>query len=293
MSEEFFKATETRYSDINFKEKWDKKCATFFDNFTYLNSEVLIQDQIGKLTHVGINSIKNSSSLIQNMTSENIQVMEDQLKTVIGEMSALTNKFDILEKALKQKTGLFSSKTSSQVFFETFKQEERLIRQQINELNLKGQSLEDVKNNLQHNIEQLIDAYVLLERDLRLLKLAEESLGNNDKALIPKVYNKNMFDITNVKSELLTHQQIVYQKYAGIRILMENVLNCHKNINYVSRVTFSVIMNVVELQQIITLGQTKFNDKQNQALVKVKAALSMVANELKSIAAQPFASHSN
>jgi hypothetical protein len=291
MSQEFFKSVEDRYSDRNFKEKWDQKCNTFFDNFIYLNSEVLIEDQVQKLTHVGIKSIANSGLLIQKMTSENLDMMQDQLGTVIKDISVLSGKFDLLEKAIKSRTGLFSSKTPTQVFFETFKNEERIIRQQINELNLKGHSLEEVKNNLEHNIEQLIDCYALLGRDLRFIKQAEEKLGNHEKALVAKVFNKNLFDITNIKSDLLTHQQILFQKFAGVKILLQNILNCNKNINYISRVTYSAVMNVVELQQIIALGQSKLDEKQTQALVKAKEALLLVTTDLKIVAATPFAVH--
>lgn len=291
MSQEFFKSVEDRYSDRNFKEKWEQKCNTFFDNFIYLNSEILIEDQIQKLTHVGIKSIANSGILIQKMTSENLDMMQDQLGNVIKDIANLSGKFDVLEKAIKARTGFFSSKTPTQVFFETFKKEELIIRQQINELNLKGHLLEDVKKNLEHNIEQLIDCYVLLERDLHLIKKAEEKLGSSEKALVEKLFNKNLFDITNIKSDLLTHQQILFQKFAGVKILLQNVLNCHKNISYISRVTYSAVMNVVELQQIIALGQSNLDKKQTQALIKAKETLLLVTTDLKIVAATPFAIH--
>lgn len=291
MSQEFFKSVEDRYSDRNFKEKWDQKCNTFFDNFIYLNSEVLIEDQVQKLTHVGIKSISNSGIIIQEITSENLDMMQDQLGSVIKDIATLSGKFDVLEKAIKARTGFFSSRTPTQVFFETFKKEELIIRQQINELNLKGHLLEDVKKNLEHNIEQLIDCYVLLERDLHLIKQAEEKLGSSDKALVAKLFNKNLFDITNIKSDLLTHQQILFQKFAGVKILLQNVLNCHKNINYISRVTYSAVMNVVELQQIIALGQSNLDKKQTQALIKAKETLLLVTTDLKIVAATPFAIH--
>lgn len=291
MSQEFFKSVEDRYSDRNFKEKWEQKCNTFFDNFIYLNSEVLIEDQVQKLTHVGIKSISNSGILIQKMTSENLNMMQDQLGSVIKDIATLSGKFDVLEKAIKSRIGFFSSKTSTQVFFETFKKEEQIIRHQINELNLKGCLLEDVKNNLEHNIEQLIDCYVFLERDLRLIKQAEEKLGSSEKALVAKLFNKNLFDITSIKSDLLTHQQIIFQKFAGVKILLQNVFNCYKNINYISRVTYSVVMNVVELQQIITLGQSNLDEKQTQVLIKVKEALLLATTDLKIVASTPFAIH--
>lgn len=291
MSQEFFKLVEERYSDLSFKEKWVQKCTTFFNNFSYLNSEVLIEDQIQKLTHVGINSISNSGILIQKMTSENMDIMQDQLSYVIKDIGLLSSKFEVLEKAIKSRTGLFSSKTSTQVFFEAFKQEERVIRQQINELNLKGNSLEDLKNGLEHNIEQLTDCYALLERDLRFIKESEEKIGRNEKSLIVKIYNNNLFEITNIKSDLLTQQQIIFQKFAGVKILLQNVLNCNRNINYISRVTYSAVMNVVELQQIITLSQSKLDEKQTMALMKAKEALLLVTTDLKIIAATPFANH--
>ena len=50
-------------------------------------------------------------------------------------------------------------------------------------------------------------------------------------------------------------------------------------------------MNVVELQQIITLGQSKLDDKQTQALIKAKEALLLVTTDLKIVAATPFAIH--
>lgn len=291
MNPEFFKLVEEQNSDINLKQKWNQKSTNFFDNFCYLNTDILIEDQILKLTHVGINSITQSGDLIQKMTNENLSFMHDELHSIINDMSALNTKFEILEKSIKSKTGLFSNKNSNEKFFNTFKEEENIIRQQINELNFKGKSLQEIKSNLDNNLKQLIDCYILLERDLKLLKEADSKLGNHDKESIKKIYNDNLFELTEIKSELLIHQQLIFQKYAGIQILLSNVLNCHKNINYISRVTYSAIMNVVEFQQIITLGQKNLDENQKISFQKVKEGLITVTQNLKAITSNPFTFH--
>lgn len=293
MNKEFFQKIEERYSDRNFKEKWEDKCSNFIDNFSYLNSEELIEDQIKKLTHVGIRSISESSSLIQKLTSENLDIMQNQLSDIIKDMNTLNNQFDLLEKSIKARPGIFSKKNSNQIFFETFKKEEKNIRSQINELKLKGHSLEEIKQNLEQSVNQLIDSYTLLERDIKFLKKADESFSTSLKNSVVEIYNNNLFEITDIRGEILTHQQIIFQKFAGIQILMENVLNCQKNINYISRITYSAVMNVVELQQILTFGQSSLDESQKNSFSKAKEALLCVTDELKTITSKPFIAHGN
>ena len=168
------------------------------------------------------------------------------------------------------------------------KEEQKTIRQQINELNIKEHDLYAVKENLENNVERLIDSYVLLDRDLRLLKSAEEKLSKSENPAILKVFNKYLFEITGIKTDLLTHQQIIFQKYAGLKILLKNVFNCHKNIKYISQVTHNVIMNIAELQQIISLSQSTLNNKETDSLKKIKETLTLATTDLKLISAQPF-----
>ena len=206
-------------------------------------------------------------------------------------MSALNSKFDILEKSIKTKTGIFSQKNSNEFFFNTFKEEENIIRKQINELNFKGERLQEFKNNLEINLKQLIDCYILLERDLKLLKEADQKLGKHDKENINRIYKEYLLELTEIKSDLLIHQQLIFQKYAGIQILFSNIFNCNKNINYIARVTYSAIMNVVELQQILKLGQKQLDENQKVSFQNVKEKLINVTQNLKVITSNPFTSH--
>lgn len=288
MSQEFFDMIEEKLTTASVTKKWTQKTVNFFENFSYLNSEILIEDQVEKLTHIGVNSIGQSGQLIQGITTETLNMIDQQLKTIIKDVADLTIKFDSLDKVLKQKQGFFSSKKPSEAFFEMFQEEQKMIRQQINELNLKEHDLYAVKENLEHNVEKLIDSYVLLDRDLHLLKSAEEKLSKSSNPLIVKIFNKYLFEITGIKTDLLTHQQIIFQKYAGLKILLKNVFNCHKNIKYISQVTHNVIMNIAELQQIISLSQSTMSNKETDSLKKLKETLTLATTDLKLIAAQPF-----
>ena len=81
MNPEFFKLVEVHYSGIKLKQTWNQKIQIFFDNFSYLNIDLLVDDQIKKLTHVGINSIIQSSALIQKMTNDNLKFIKFKRKT--------------------------------------------------------------------------------------------------------------------------------------------------------------------------------------------------------------------
>ena len=105
MSQEFFDMIEEKLTTASVTKKWTQKTVNFFENFSYLNSEILIEDQVEKLTHIGVNSIGQSGQLIQGITTETLNMIDQQLKTIIKDVADLTIKFDSLDKVLKQKIG--------------------------------------------------------------------------------------------------------------------------------------------------------------------------------------------
>lgn len=290
MNEEFFTMIEQKATQSAMASKWQKKATSFFENFSYLNVDVLIEDQISKLTHVGVSSITQSSEMIAKMTSETMSMIDSQLKTIIKDVGEITTMFEHLEKTLNKKNGFFSFSNSSPFdnFVTLFQSQQDSIRQKINALNFKEHDLSSVKNQLENNIEKLTDVYALLQRDLDVINLAEKKLPYHSNELIVKIYNQYNLEILGIKTDLLTHQQIIYQKYAGIQILLQNVFNCHRNIKHISQVTHNVLMNVAELQQIMSLSQVVVSGKENASLVKLRNTLTLVTTDLKLIAAQPF-----
>lgn len=286
MTQELLEAVKEKMPQLS--TKWDKKTLSFFDNFVYLNAPVLIEDQIEKLTHLGINSINRSSEMVKDITDQTLDMIDNELKGIITQIGDLSQKFDLLDKTLKQKQGFFSSKTPSQAFFEIFKSSQNEIRQKIKDLNLKEQNLRQIKENLETSIDEMIEVYIWLERDLKVIKMAEEKLANHTNPEVVKIYKSYDFDLTTIKTDLLTHQQIIFQKFAAIKILLKNVFNCHKNISYITQVTHGVIMNIAELQQIISLSQSTVAEKDIQALKQLRDTLTLATTDIKIIAAQPF-----
>ena len=291
MNENFARLVEKKSNQIPAVSKWQKKITSYFDSFSYINSADLIEEHIGKLTHIGVNSIRASSDLVAAMTSETMNMIDSQLKVIITEISQLTSQFESLEKTLTQKKGFFSKKTSAELFFEKFIIEQENIRIQIRELNLKEHNLFSAKDLLDNNIEKLLETFYMLDRDVSLLKLADEKLSKSSNALVAKFFNKNVMELNSIRIDLMTHQQIIFQKYGGLSILLDNIFNCHKNIKYISQVTHNVLMNIAELQQIMSLSQSTLNNKESEALKKLRETLTLVTTDLRVIAAQPFSLH--
>jgi hypothetical protein len=291
MNEVFLETIEKNLAEKGQAQKWTKKTTSFLEGFAYLNTEVLIEDQMDKLLGVGINSITDSAELIKTLTSENIDIIENTLKVMISDIDKVMEKIDQLDKALNQKKGFFSSKEPIDVFFELFTKEETNLHTLIKELRIKQNSLSDVKRTLEEGVEQLFDSYTLLERDVKFLSDAAAKFANHEKALVRKSYQQKEFELIQIKTDLLTQQQILFQKYGAIRILLDNVSNCYKNISFVSKVSYSVIMNTVELQKIIQLRKSNLSDKDKEALVSLKESITLASTDIKIIAAEPFSKH--
>lgn len=291
MSEVFLETIEKNLAEKSQAQKWTKKTTSFLEGFTYLNTEVLIEDQMNKLLCVGINSLTDSSELIKTLTSDNINIIENTLKVMISDIDKVMEKIDLLDKTLNQRKGFFSSKEPIDVFFELFTKEESNLHTLIKELRIKQNSLSDVKKTLEEGVEQLFESYTLLERDVKFLSDAADKFANHEKVLVRKSYQQKEFELIQIKTDLLTQQQILFQKYGAIRILLDNVSNCYKNISFVSKVSYSVIMNTVELQKIIQLRKSNLSDKDKEALVSLKESITLASTDIKIIAAEPFSKH--
>lgn len=291
MSEAFVENIEKSLSEKSVSQKWGKKCTSFIDGFSYLNTELLIEDQMNKLLCVGVNSLNSSSELIRTLTTENINIIETKLKTILSDIGLVVEKFELLEKTLNQKKGLFSFKEPIDAFFELFEKEESIIFELVKELNIKKTSLADVKDSLEEGSQQLIDVYVLLERDVKFLNSSEEKFKYHPNNLIKKSYKEHEFELIQIKTDLLTQQQIIFQKYGAIKLLLNNVFNCWKNISYISTVSYSLIMNTVELQKIIQLKKSSLSDADQKALLKLKESMAIASTDLKLVSASPFVQH--
>lgn len=287
-NEEFFGLIEKKAEQHPLKSKWKQKTEKFFDGFQYFNVDVLVEGHISRLTHVGVNSMALSSKTVQEMTTQTLSMIENQLKSITDDVGSLTSQFEDLHQTLHKRQGFFSNKNSSDLFFEKFKSENEDITKKIRGLNLKEHDLSYVKNVLEDNVEKISECYVLLQKDIDFLNEAEEKLAKHDKYLIQRSYQKAALELTGIKTDLLTHQQILFQKYAGTQILLTNIFNCHRNIKYISQVTHNVLMNIAELQQISSLSKSHLSDKETSSLKKLKETLTLVTTDLRLIAAQPF-----
>lgn len=291
MNEVFLETIEKGLTEKSRAYKWDKKCTSFIDGFAYLNTSLLIEDQMDKLLCVGINSLTDSSELIKTLTAENIDIIENKLKTLISDIDIVVEKFDLLEKTLNQRKGFFSSKEPIDFFFELFAKEESTLHMIIKELRIKQNSLSEVKESLEEGIDQIFNVYTLLERDVKFLSDVATNFPSHHKELVRKYYKQHEFELIQIKTDLLTQQQILFQKYGAIRILLDNVSNCYRNISFISKVSYSVIMNTVELQKIIQLRKSQLSEKDKLALTALKDSLTLASTDIKLIASEPFIKH--
>lgn len=291
MSEVFLETIEKNLAEKGQAQKWTKKTSSFLEGFAYLNTELLIDENMDKLLCVGINSLTDSAELIKTLTSENIDIIENKLKVMISDIDKVMEKIDQLDKTLNQKKGFFSSKEPIDIFFELFAKEESNLHTLIKELRIKQNSLSDVKSTLEEGVDEIFESYTLLERDVKFLTEAAAKFPNHEKALVRKAYQEKEFELIQIKTDLLTQQQILFQKYGAICILLENVSNCYKNISFVSKISYSVIMNTVELQKIIQLRKSNLSDKDKAALVSLKESITLANTDIKLIAAEPFNKH--
>lgn len=288
MSNEFLNLLEERKSQAVEASVWAAKIEKYFAVFSYLNSELMLNNHIEKLTHVGITSLTGSAEMIRKMTIDNLDMIDNNLKKVIQDVQELTDTFNAIEDVLNYKQGFFNKKTNSQIFIEFFNSEQENIRKKINNLNVKQHALVDAKKDLENSLDTLIHYYILLDKDVEFLKEAEKFLVEQGKPLYKKIFNDHAFDILNIKTDLLTQQQIIFQKYGALMLLLQNILNCHKNISYLTRTTNSCLFNLVELQQIISLSNTGSEETTSTAMQQVKQVIRDVTQNLKAISTRPF-----
>lgn len=285
MDEKFLEKIEDEKSKISEYQKWTQKVEGFFSGFEYLNSQEMVLAQMKKLTHIGVRSLNESSELIRVMTMNNMDLIENVLKKVTTDIGQLTNTFTRIENSLNEKQGFFSRKKPSEVFVETFNAEQDNIRRHINDLKVKQESLVEAKNEVENNMKKIVFQFILLDRDAKLLKKAKEEFGASRKQNLKNAYEEVEFELNQIHTDVLTQQQIIFQKYAALRLMQENILNCHHNINYLTRITSSCMLNMVELNHIISMNSAG----DDGTLVKIKGLLSGLGNDLRNIANKPFA----
>lgn len=285
MDEKFLEKIEDEKSKISEYQKWTQKVEGFFSGFEYLNSQEMVLAQMKKLTHIGVRSLNESSELIRVMTMNNMDLIENVLKKVTTDIGQLTNTFTRIENSLNEKQGFFSRKKPSEVFVETFNAEQDNIRRHINDLKVKQESLVEAKNEVENNMKKIVFQFILLDRDAKLLKKAKEEFGASRKQNLKNAYEEVEFELNQIHTDVLTQQQIIFQKYAALRLMQENILNCHHNINYLTRITSSCMLNMVELNHIISMNSST----DEGTLLKIKGLLSGLGNDLRNIANKPFA----
>lgn len=286
MDEKFLEKIEEEKSKISELQKWTQKEEGFFSGFEYLNSQDMVLAQMKKLTHVGVKSLNESSELIHVMTMNNMEMIENVLKKVTKEVGDLTESFSKIENSVNIKQGFFGRKKPTELFIETFNNEQSNIRRHINDLKVKQEALVEAKEEMQKNISKITFQFILLERDAKILKKAKEFFSQNRKQSLKVAYEEIEFETNQIHTDVLTQQQIIFQKYAAMRLMQENILNCYHNINYLTRITSSCMLNMVELNHIISMNAN--NEQNDNALIKVKEVLFGLGKDLKTIASKPF-----
>lgn len=273
------------------QEQWLPKAQSFINNTENLNSTLLIDDQLQKIMTVGLKSIETSVNVSQKLTKEVLSLIDNELSAVTTGIAKVTDLFNALTNALTQKKSFFTRKDPEEIFFEMFSQEENNINNLVRSLSIKEIELEHSKESIDRYIDYIIDAFYLLERDIKLLKLVEQKLGRSFNENVVSVFNKYHSDIKIKQTDLLTHQQIMMQKFAALKILQNNIANCNQNIKIISKVTFSVLQNTVELKKIISMSKSSMSSEELTELKKLKESFTAINTDFKIIASQPFATH--
>ncbi len=270
--------------------KWSKKDKSFFNGFYFLNHQDLIEKQMDQLTHVGINSLQSSTQLIHELTSQNIDLIENVLKKVTDDMSSAIDLLENTEKALKKKGTFFNKKNTSEQFLEFFQAQYPQLKDYLNNLLVKQKQINEHQKNLNENIDKLIEQMVFLKKDELLLKRAKEEFKNHLNEDIVNAYEKIEFDLNSLQMDLLTQQTVVYQKYCAMNILKNNMENCQRNINYINRTSSSALLNVAETHQIIQLSSDK---DMIESMELLKNTFGELSNHIKTFIKSPFAALTN
>ncbi len=266
-------------------QKWQKKEKSFFNGFNFLKKQDLIDKQMSQLTHVGINSLSSSSQIVHDMTAQNIDMIENTLNKITSEMSGAITLLEDAEKCLKKKATFFNKKSTSDYFIEFFNEQYPNLKVYVNNLLIKQREIEEQKEKVNKNSDLLIEQLSLLKKDEKLLSKAKDEFKNHLDDMISSSYESISFDVNQNHIDLITQQTIMYQKYMAMQILKNNLQNCHRNIQYLSRTSSSAVLNIAETHQIIKL--TSEDDMVN-SLDLIKNTFNELNDSFKKFIKNPF-----
>lgn len=284
MDELFLEKVDIEKQNIKEYKKWEQKVNSFFIGFDYLNNNQMIEDHIKKLTHIGISSLTESEQLIKNLTTSNLDLIENVLKVITDDIKTLADGFKKIQEGLNAKPSFFSRKSKDEIFLDIFNEEKDKLEDISNKLKVKQEKLNQAKEDSEKNISLVIRQFILLDRDNSIIKKSKAEIKENIK--FKNIYKTYEFEINQIQTNLLTQQEIIFQKYAALRIMQENILNCYHNINHITRITNSCMLNMVETHQIISLN--KDNEYNSSAIDKIKDNVYNIVSDLKELSVNPF-----
>lgn len=285
MDDKFLLTVQEQKNTVKEYDVWNKKIKSFFDGFSFLNSPKMISEQIQKLTHVGVRSLNESSELVKNSSLYTINHIDNVLNDVTSQIKSLNDIFNKIQNSFNAKQGFFSKKKTSDVFLDTFNQEYEHLNSLINILKLKNESLISIKDELKNFINLTTYQFLLLDKDATFLNNAKEFFLQHKKEAIKNAYFEIEFDVNQIHTDILTQQQVIFQKYVALNMMLENVVNCIHNVNYITRITSSCVLNMVEINHIIQLNAA---DNVDNSFFKLKDSISNFMFDLKNITTKPF-----
>lgn len=229
-------------------ESWNKKIDSYFLSFDFLINPKLIENHFKKITHIGISSTTGSSKVI-NKIFEDSFVFQSTIKGAVEKINELSDLFSILFDLFDDRNNFFSSQKSVQKFINHFHSNKEKINSFNNSLKNYQILIKNHLDTLKTNTDDLLYQYILLDRDIMVLKKAQ-NLQKNTK--ISQLYNNYNYDLNIIQTDLLTEQQMLLQKYSALSLTKENLYNNYLNINNISKNTNNCLASIIELINLNT-----------------------------------------
>lgn len=272
----------------NNKNNWKYKADSLLNGLEYISSKELIVEQLNKLNHVGIKSTKMALNINQEFSNQVVIIVDEELKETLKEIKTLTEGFKLLTETLTKKKSLFQKKEPLEIFFEMFRNKKEEVSLLIEAINIKKIRLEDSIDRLKNMLLEIEDCFFLLERDITLLKYIDENIGRVKKDIVKTEYDKNRYDLLELRTDLLTQQQILFQKHMAFKMLNKSTEACIRNVKVISDVTYNIIHNTMEIQKIIEITNVGNESNKIESFELLKTNFQKVSLELNKVSEKPF-----
>lgn len=233
-----------------------KKIDRYFSSFDYLNDSSLRISHLQKIRHVGIDSLKQGSLFIQQVSDYIINEVNhdfDLINTNATLLHEIISKFELKDRFFSRKTNVF------QLYSENKRNVERL-NSQFEDLIKKLHSHLSHFETFEHTYQ---NAIYLLNRDIYLLSKFAAYIDH--KSELKEYVVPFAKELELISKNIINQQQLVIQKKQFLNTIKDNVSYYIQNIQYISNVTVHMISGMVELEILNKLPKSDINTNQEKA----------------------------